>query len=402
MSKSCSLCRNALSREAFSNNQWKKSDEVRRCNSCITGIPPSLEQQDVDDAVTVGSLARIHGLCNRPDLNDAFCDVNSFDDIKGRFGCRIKGSGERLAIKPENLTRVNETDEDGVALGAYSCRQSRGNIMSDHMLKTLDPEAFNKAEDQTRHAKSSRAASERVPLLDAELEPRDLYRSGVRHTQAGRFEEACWHFMLAWLMDWSLNASDLAPPQKAAAGCPPNCPCAVVVTGVVSTFSRKTWPSFAEARKAFQQALAQLSSTEAERKVQTPRPATLEQQDRRALARCCAHIFLARFEQHSGPFSSENWAQARRTIARGIEHVDAAQYLCLQYELAYTARDAVDNKVALRWYDAMLANAQRKEECDFSPHWSLFFERVGKEARQVRFEIEGGMAAGGPPRCAQQ
>jgi len=70
-----------------------------------------------DDAIgakplATGSLARIKGLTGRADLNGAHCEVLSFDAERVRFACEIKGSGERVLFRPDNLEQVDATNED--------------------------------------------------------------------------------------------------------------------------------------------------------------------------------------------------------------------------------------------------------------------------------------------------
>ena len=93
---------------------------------------------------------------------------------------------------------------------------------------------------------------------------------------------------------------------------------------------------------------------------------------------------VGRFDCHQGPYTPAAWEAARRLIVKGIRSVDPERYLALQYELAYTARDIGNNRLALEWYDKMLANAERLAAP--SEHWRTFFGRVRKEARQLHFE----------------
>ena len=58
----------------------------------------------------LGKHVRVHGLQARPEYNDQFGRVYSFDHNKGRAGVHLD-SGPGLWVKPSNLTEVTREPE---------------------------------------------------------------------------------------------------------------------------------------------------------------------------------------------------------------------------------------------------------------------------------------------------
>jgi len=402
----CAGCGEAQPKSSFSKAQWKK--HVKKCKKCAadaaaanggsavtaenagqTAPQPSPAPQPTSESL-VGEYARITSLVSRTHLNGAYVDIKAYDTTTGRYKCMVKGSGEWVALQRESLTVTPRTDADGIAMGAASCTVATGNVIQADTLAAMDPDAYRRAT-----AKDPREAADPAddgpPILDGQLEPRDVYRKAVRLTEAGEYAEACWNFMLALLIDWALNASDLnAAPRKAVENSPPDEPAAIAMRAVVEVYGDKGAKKNLEQHLApLKRAAATLIKSYGKLGPQNPPPTTLAELHRGRLAACAAHLFLGRVEQHSGPYTPAYWAQARRTIQKGIALVDAQRLLCMQYELAYTARDAADTNEALKWYDTMLRNAPRVRQP--SPHWVAFLERVGREARTLRFEAESGI-----------
>ena len=395
----------ALASSWRSTNATPSTEQSTRRNG--REVPPPVAQPTADAreateraAPAVGCLARISGLTARPRLNGAYCEVDSYDATRGRFVCKIKGSGEWVLLKAESLEQVARTDADGVALGAASCQPAFANLMNDDLMEAISPDAHSKAKAAAAaRSRSTPSSTDGPPLLDAQLEPVELYRTAIRYTEEGRDEDACWLFLLALLVDWALNGSDLTAPQRAIDNAAADSPCAIALQGVVSTFSAPQ-ESYEQARKPLAFALAELTQAYGTLGPQEPPPNTLEEQHRGRLALTAAHLFLSRLEQISGPYTPANWNRARRRIQKGIQHVDAQRFLCLQYELAYTARDAAADEEALKWYDTMLRNGKRLATP--STHWTRFLERVDREAQQVRWQKESGLGKGGMEDCKQQ
>ena len=136
---------------------------------------------------------------------------------------------------------------------------------------------------------------------------------------------------------------------------------------------------------------------------QRPPPSTLAEQHRGRFALCCAHVFLGRFDCNTGPRTTAHWDRAIGIILQGISHVEVDRYLTLQFERAYTARDAGDNREALVWYDKVIANANRASATT-SAHWKAFIaNKIVPQAQQLRFEQESRLGPSGRAQgCAQQ
>mmetsp|Transcript_40136 Transcript_40136/g.132836 ORF Transcript_40136/g.132836 Transcript_40136/m.132836 type:complete len:361 (+) Transcript_40136:151-1233(+) len=290
----------------------------------------------------------------------------------------------------------------GVAPGINTNTVSRSNVMSPEYLQMVDRKAFERADRRAADPRAPPRDSGAPPLLDGQLEPRKLFLKAIQLTDGKEFGEAAWLFLVALLMDWALNASDMSRPIQAADALPAGDACGIVLRALVKMFRRDSrapaFGSFTEARAPLLTAIRELAALpELKRsggqQPPEPSPASLAEQHRVLFANCCAHVFLGRFDCHQGPYTPAAWEAARRLIVKGIRSVDPERYLALQYELAYTARDIGNNRLALEWYDKMLANAERLAAP--SEHWRTFFGRVRKEARQLHFEQETGLGPGG-------
>ena len=291
--------------------------------------------------------------------------------------------GNRISANQRKL------DDDGVAPGINANKVSEINVMDPAYLATVDTAAFDIAEQRTVGAACPSSAAT-APLIDAQFEPRELYRAAVRHTDAQEYTDAAWRFLMALLMDWALNASDMSRLETAAAGLPATDACGIVLRALGKMFGKNApekWQDFEAARQPFMTAISELQALGPEvvpppSVPQQPLPTTFEEQDRGRFALCCARIFLGRGPK---PFTPSAWAAAREQyLVKGIASLDGERFLALQYELAYSARDVGDNREALVWYDKLLANIQRAQQP--SLHWRTFRARVHEEARQLRFE----------------
>ena len=217
------------------------------------------------------------------------------------------------------------------------------------------------------------------------------------------YQEAAWLFLVALLMDWALTSSDLARPRTASENVPADEPCGILLRAFVRVYSiaqENAVGGIRHLRPILLSALNDLKAMQGSLSPQRPPPSTLGEQHRGRFALCCAHVFIGRFDCHSGPHTISNWASARNIMLQGISHVYVERYLTLQFEHAYTARDNGDNREALVWYDRLIANATRVST--MSAHWKAFVARkIKPQAQQLRFEQESGRGPG-QDSCAQQ
>jgi hypothetical protein len=379
------------------------AEGVARLQAWLAARPPELDLLGTGRGVSFdeGQWVRIDGLGSQPELNGAGGHVVRREDA--HYVIKVKGSGELVKVEVSNLTAEAYLDGDGIAPGiSRGSTSSRCNVMSADALEAIDPGAFACAERAAcRRQQPATQAGAAMPI-DAILEPRELFRSAIRLTDGGEYPEAAYRFLVALLMDWSLNASKMAKPREASAECPPDEPCAVLLRAFVRLEFKKA--AYQRDRQSLLAALTQLSAAHGSLGPQSPPATSIEEQHRGRFALCCAHVFLARVDCSLGPYTPSAWAAAREVIVKGAAYVDVQCYLTLQYELAYTARDCGDNREALVWYDAVIANAARASEAQ-SAHWMAFVaNKITPQARQLRFERESGLSRGGRAGqgCPQQ
>lgn len=342
------------------------------------------------------------------DLNDAGCDIISYDARRERYAVEVQGSSERVDVRRANLRPQSRRDADGVFNGAGANRPDRANLMDEDFLRHLDPRAFASA-DAARPAPAG--AGPASPMLDAGLEPQEMFRTANDLTRSGEYRDAAGLYLGSLLINWSLNASSFRPARRAVAGLPADDPCGLVLGAVVRLWDQEGEPegarrigSYEDVERIMAGAIRALgrsasvvgiSTTAPQRPPPTilvrgagasPPSVPATEVHRGRFAMCCAKVFHGRLACLTGPYSVEAWRDARRTIVQGIAYMDPERCLALQYELAYTARDVGDNVEALKWYEMLVANGEGRP--GMSDHWRTFLQRVAQEARQLRYERE--------------
>ena len=118
-----------------------------------------------------------------------------------------------------------------------------------------------------------------------------LWHEGVRLSRIGECEEAAWKFLVALFMDFSLDANDMVPVQRALEGCSPQSSIKIALQPFADAPSAGTRITL----KAYE--AAHLAKGEGGNRCDLP--TTLESQDRDLFARCCAALFYARMISHA-------------------------------------------------------------------------------------------------------
>ena len=85
----------------------------------------------------------------------------------------------------------------------------------------------------------------------------------------------------------------------------------------------------------------------------SPAGITFQTEDEPRLVATIAHTMYCRHSWLSG----RDRARARTSLSRACELLDPRRYLTLTFELAYTANDMGDAKVAVEWYKKFIEKA---------------------------------------------
>ena len=319
--------------------------------------------------------------------------------VRARMGPTIKLSAQALITSSQESVRVGTSRE------CHGCQQPKANLKlctacrsvaycsqecqkaawkAGHKKECARKQASREqGKDDARGTKECHGEILQLPPVDADLEPRALWRDAVRKSGQGEHDEAVWLFMLALFMDYSLDANDMSPLKRSLAGCSdPSSPPAVAVRPIAETADLKT-----VTLAPWEQAYTELRRRDFQRSPTPPR--TLEDVSREALAACSATLFFARTLGRKGGAQGDQSAfnDAYKLINEAAELVHAERFMTLQFELGYSSRDILAHTESNAWYDKLQASAPRRP----NQHWTTQLQLAKQSADMTRMMLRMGL-----------
>lgn len=240
---------------------------------------------------------------------------------------------------------------------------------------------------------ATRAEIDKLPPIDADMVPADIWQDGVRLTVSGHYEAALWKFLMALFLDFSLinnaegfaapqrgqadQATDMAPLRAALERCKP------LGDGTVEKMVWALSPIVKAQHSLhdFDEAHTQLRDSQAFMNGKINPPRTLADQQRCPFTVACGALFFARMLERAQPRVQLNFDNANRLIQLATKNLPPSRWLTLQYELGYSNRDIGASTESLRCFDAMLVH---KDRCARNPHWLTFMTTAEHSVLMIR------------------
>lgn len=219
--------------------------------------------------------------------------------------------------------------------------------------KTLKAERDNKKADDKKEYVARKNRS-KLPPLDVNLDPKSLWKEGIRLSKSGHYEDSAWKFLLALFMDAALDANNMDPVKNAVHGCVKDNPVAMALSPILAPPERR----FDMYAKMYEQAATKEPKKPVEMSV------SLNDVDRNDFAHGMSHIMYAR--KIGIIFSCKSAADARRTetkvafdnVARIVlcssAFIDPQRWLTQQFELGYSSMDVGAIYEAEKWLNQFM------------------------------------------------
>ena len=221
-------------------------------------------------------------------------------------------------------------------------------------------------EEKRHQSRESDAQTMKLPPVDGDLNPEELWQFGCDHA-AAQPDESAWCFLVSLFMDFSKTGRDMAPVKRAVRDCASGSKVAIAL----EPFAKKGRTSTTLPQTALEQAHRALHTT---LPLHDGLPGTLADQNRDSFAAGCATLFFARCLSQAGNATLNQACveEACRLTDRATSYVDPSRYLTMQFELGFAHRDVGACTESLRWYRMMHDTAPVRP----NPHWAAMLQQA--------------------------
>lgn len=232
-----------------------------------------------------------------------------------------------------------------------------------------------------------RQVASKLPPLDANLDPKKLWKDALQLSKKKKHQDAAFNFLVALFMDFSLDASDMAPVKATVDACANDDPVAMALS--ILTHMDRSSPLRRASDMHCKSMLMWNAATEPA-KQQSKTAKTLDDVNRwrfgigmcvilcaRVMGRCYA---VRNSAEANSPEHRQAFEDMTKLVNESKSYVDAPRWLTLQFELAYINMDVAAVEEAKLWFGIFMANLDAmRQRGSVSLHWRKF--RVSAEKR---------------------